>query len=233
MDSEKTTSFEDIKCFWMQCGAASYKICDNQFNCDSCAYDTEMKRNLKKDKNIKESVNKIFDFAITSTSFNHPYYHFENGLILKNLFGKNCYIGVEPFVKKLIDKDCVVTYDRQEDEIRFEDTIITISGSWGSVKIKAPFAFRFVERFDLKHTVQNGSRWFALIEVDRMLASVNTISSDTFFNKVIQAKTYVKDIARIDTPVCETMYDGGMILEHWHDILGENNYHSLLKKLLE
>jgi hypothetical protein len=227
----KHKNFNDIKCLWMECGVVEYRLCDNNFECENCEFDRKFKSRLNKKENIRDEIESIFDNGHYTVPFTHPHYHFDNGLVIKNFIGNNFYIGLEPYVVKLIDRSSIISYVTSGNMIFRGDPLLSIKNGWGVVNLLSPFTFRFVEKLNIDNIFSNGLRWFAIIETEKSDVIYHATNEKQYFEKMYDTKNAMKEYALASETTGATMYDGGKPLEHWSDIIGKDNYRKFMTKV--
>jgi hypothetical protein len=230
-EKEKYTSFDDIKCLWMKCGAIDYKICDKNFECEVCDFDKQMLSKMKSKGSIQEEIENLFERGQHSVSFTHPFYHFNSGVMVRNFLANNYYLGLEPFIVKFIDKHSQLKYSSKNISVKKHELLLNISNGWGEINVLSPFSFNFIEKLDIKNIYSNDSHWFAIIEADRHEILSNSINKKDYFEKLHETRIYLKNLMKTSDEVGDTLYDGGAIIEKWGEILGNNTYKKLLEKL--
>jgi hypothetical protein len=228
---DKHKSFDEIMCLWMKCGAVDYKICDKNFECETCDFDKHVLNDVKMKENLQEKIENMFDLGQRSVSFTHPYYHFSNGMTARNFLTDSYYIGLEPFIVKFLEKNIVLKYSNLDISVNKGEPILNISGDWGDVDLLSPLDFCYLERFDTDNIVSKDIRWFAVVEVERHGILSSSISKKSYFDKLFETKLNLVNLLRTYEHAGFTMYDGGAVLESWSDILGKSTYRNLLMKL--
>jgi hypothetical protein len=231
-EEQKYKNFDELKCLWMECNVVDYKLCDNNFECENCEFDREFKSRLNKKENIREEIESIFDSGHYTVAFNHPHYHFDCGLVLKNFLDNIYYVGLELYIVKLIDTASKINYLSSKDIINRGEPILSIKNGWGEVNLISPIGFRFIERLNPGNLFSNGIKWFAIIEVEKSDINNYSIGEKKYFDKLYETKMMMKDYALSTEMAGVTMYDGGTPFEHWSDIMGKENYRKLMKKVL-
>jgi hypothetical protein len=239
-ESKKYKGYNDIKCIWMICGSIDYKICDKNFDCEDCEFDKQMLSGLKTKGNVQDEIENMFNLVQHTVSFTHPYYHFNRGQMARNFLSNIYYLGLEPFIGKFIDKHSLLKYSTSSNVVKKGEPILNINNGWGEVNIQSPFNFNFVEKLDLKNIFSKDLHWFAIIEVDRDEILGYSLDRKRYFEKLHEDKIYLmnqlKTMQEVVMPAESsaqagiTMYDGGVFLKNWSDILGKNNYKNLLEK---
>ncbi len=234
-DSFHHKSFDEIQCVWMKSGTVDYKLCDNNFLCDKCAFDKRVRVELGKFKSGDEdkvssfSFETIFELDVSSTPFSHPYYRFENSIVLKYLIGNNYYIGLEEYFTKIVNGSCIAKFSSEIPLVHTGDLILKLSGNWGELNITAPFDFRFIEKFEPSDVFTKGKRWFGIIEADKtkFLHIVTNSAKNKFENVKKKLRKYYINSNQVGV----TMFDGGETLKHLYQIIGKKEFLKLVKKL--
>lgn len=230
-ESEKYKSFDDIQCLWMKCGAVDYKICDKDFECENCYFDKRMLSELKIKGSLQEEIENMFSLGEHAVSFAHPYYHFGCGLTARNFLENNYYIGIEPFIAKFMDSRSSLRFSTHDIIVNKGEPVLNISSGWGEIDVPSPFNFCFVEKLDINNVPPKDLRWFAIIEAERHEILSSSVDRKSYFDKLFDAKLNLINLLRTYESAGVTMYDGGIALERWPDILGKSTYKSLLEKL--
>lgn len=230
-DSEKYKSFDDIKCLWMKCGAVDYKLCDKNFECENCDFERQMLSELKIKDNVRDKIENMFGLGQRGISFNHPYYHYYSGLMVRNFIHDNYYIGLEPFIARFIDKYSTIEYCTPDIFVNKGEPILNISNGWGEVNVLSPFNFSYVDKLDIKSIFSHDLHWFAVIETEKHEIMGNSINKKSYFDKLYETKANLLNLIKTTDEVGTTMYDGGAVLDNWSDILGKITYKNLLEKL--
>ena len=62
--ASKKTSYKVVppgkkKCIWMEAGVVSYKLCDNNFDCQTCSYDHAMQRKVSRERASMPTVPQV------------------------------------------------------------------------------------------------------------------------------------------------------------------------------
>jgi len=233
-------SFEDVKCIWMKNGIVDYRLCDNDFRCENCPFNMKIENEIsyQKNKNVNDNIqfffNTLFDTDKSNGHFQHPYYHFKNGLILKHLVQDNYYIGFENYVTNVIDGNCSLKYYSDGNFVTQGDKIIEVSGSWGVINVISPISMIFVEKFNLSDLISEDKRWFGIIETNKTELMQALSPEEFYIGKVENSKTKIREyiINVIDNPAGETMYDGGKMVTNLLFAIGADNYRNILKYIL-
>ena len=222
--------FDDIKCLWMKSGTVDYRLCDNNFNCEKCWFNENIRIGMQKNN---DSTN---DFSLDSSNmnFSHPYYHSKNGLLLKSLVFGVYYIGFDSYISTLLTPETTAKFVYENDKVPEGINFISLTGQWGRIKVSSPFEFKFVEKFDIASVLHDRNKWFGVIEADNIKLNSRIMNKNEYENKM----SYVKDndvnlFDLIQSPVGNTMYDGGNIIIEPEKICNKSEYKKLLTFLLK
>lgn len=228
-------NFEDVKCLWMKCGLVEYKLCDKDFNCEECSFDSAVKMNLK---NPSENFiyEKFFHKAPMFESFNPQYYHFDNCIVLKNFIGNNYYIGFEPYALKMLGVNCKTKFINQSDEIQKGQEFIEIYGGWGHLDLQAPMDFSYIEKIDCDNIMDSDKRWFGIIECRKDDVESFAVKRDFCEEKLSSLKaimsanslSYSDYFSAKGNPAGGTMLDGGNFTDNLLYIFGAKVYKRIL-----
>lgn len=233
-------SFEDVKCVWMKNGIIDYRICDFNFECEKCPFDKRIESEIKehKNKSVNESLNffydTLFDKENKTSHFSHPYYHFDNGLLLKNFIDDNYYIGFEQYVTNIIDGNCVLSYASDSNYIARGEKLLDIRGNWGSVILISPLPLIFIEKFDLTDLVTADKRWFGIVEAKKKDIKKAMSSDEYSMDKINKTKSIIREyiVNSADLSLGQTMYDGGKPETNLMRSVGTENYKNILDFIL-
>ena len=234
-DNNSYKNFEDVKCLWMKYGLVDYKLCDSDFNCEDCSFDSAIKMNLKNptDNFIFE---RFFHKLPLLESFSPQYHHFDCGIVLKNFIGNNYYIGFEPYALKVSGGNCRIKYLNKKPEVAKNEKFIEFYGGWGKIDIKSPINFTYLENFDLNDILFSDKKWFGIIECKKDEIEIATIDRTSCDKKISHLKSmmssnspsYSDNFYSGINPAGGTMLDGGNFTDNLLFIFGAKVYRKLL-----
>ncbi len=223
--------FSDIKCIWMESNIVEYKLCDNDFNCETCLFDKAMRNtfhvsssnNANNQSKAQTLIKKIFGSFESENDKGNTVY-LKNHLTVRNLIGNKYYLGISPLANNILMN---YTTEHISGKILFEknDPILIISGEWGKVTVNCPFSLRVVEYF------KKNSTWFAIIECEAEDISENSISTHDYNSDVLAISEAFNDLNLNKAEVGATMFDGGSLLSDISKIIGKEKYLQLLKTI--
>jgi len=233
-------SYEDVKCIWMKNGIVDYRLCDCNFECEKCLFNKRIESEIKEQsrKSVNNSLHffyeTLFDKVNKTLHFAHPYYHFDNGLLLKNIIDDNYYIGFAQYVTNIIDGNCVLSYISESNFIKRGDKLLDIRGNWGSVTLVSPISLRFIEKFELVDLVTADKRWFGIVEAKMKDIEKAKSSGEFSLDKIDKTKSLIREyiVNSSGMTAGQTMYDGGKPETNLMRSIGTENYKNILDYIL-
>ncbi len=231
-------SFDNLKCIWMAGNLVDYKLCDKNFDCDSCQFDKAMRNtSLKLNQNerigfskIENTIQQLID-NIGKEELKRDYFYLDNHLLLKNLFSNTYYIGFTPLANYLLDNSYNIEYCNAEDKIAPGETIFKLNGEWGSIGISSPLNFTFLGKFLTADNQAGNEKWFGLLEADRNDVNNVAIHGESYLKDILNVTRELSKIKLYYDEVGTTMMDGGTYLNYLHQIIGKEKYLAILKLL--
>ena len=138
-----------MKCIWMEAEVVDYKICDMDFNCDSCAFHSQL-------TGCKQFENKSIDSGIIPTveisvlDPNPAYFHpgvqyYRNHCWIKHIGKNTVLIGLDEFFLNLLYNIKSVLLAVQGTELNENSSFGWIVISCGMVCLKIPFSAQVLE----------------------------------------------------------------------------------------
>ncbi|MFA5405678.1 MAG: hypothetical protein WC358_12165 [Ignavibacteria bacterium] len=217
------------------------KLCNNNFECDTCSFDKEMKDT----KHRKEPDDSIFHYSEPNLlddvihklnklkSFTYPLqYYFNNCFVLKKFLGDTYFLGFNPMLNVLLDNVTSSDIYGPSQVYKKDEKFLKIQGDWGSVDISAPFNFSLESEVLPLSLKPESGKWLGFIKYKNgNLESFKNGKED--FNKSIESacnnlRKYIKKYVTVGA----TMYDGGEKLKYIYQVIGKENYVKILKQIL-
>ncbi|RPI72734.1 MAG: hypothetical protein EHM47_07585 [Ignavibacteriales bacterium] len=227
-----------MDCIWMASGLVKYKLCDKDFDCENCEFDKVMMNFSAKlsdnqpqkstvEMNDEDILEKLVK-RIEAETFDEKIIYLKNQLILKNLFGNAYYLGVNPIVLYLLD-DFSTLNDFNNNEIKRNQIIFTLEGSWGLKKFISPIDFMVIEKINFSQFKLN--KWYAIILFNGIDREDYFLSLEEWTQKKYEALSYLKKNLNKNPDIGQSMMDGGKRIKFLHQFIGRNNYLNLLNKV--
>jgi hypothetical protein len=233
---QPVSSYQDLKCIWMNSNLVEYKLCNLNFDCENCAFDKLVRHMKENDLNVTEqNKSNILDDKISkinSEKFEPKIIYIKNQLILKHLFANTYYIGLNPVLADLLDEITEIKEGANTTFLSKNQKIIEIKGTWGSISITSPINFLMLERIHCAPDEIKNKRWLALIGVSPQeitIAKLNYSEWEREQERIIS----LLEAYKINTPeVGDTLPDGGKSISFLSQFLGLKEYRKLLTKIL-
>lgn len=232
-------NFDSMKCIWMSSKTIDYKLCDKDFDCDTCVFDKIM-RNVDLEsnevasnvgENLQQGIIKKKADILKSIKFSKEYNYLNNSIVLKKLFGKTYYFGLDNSAYLFLDNMTGYEYLNSGPEVKKGDAFIKLSGEWGEMKVLSPINFFIVDKLNYKAEEQKETNWFCLIEADE-----DIIKNSQFAEKEYECildhmilKLYEFDNKFSNLGI--RMNDGGSEVKFLYQAIGIQKYKELLRSL--
>lgn len=238
--SSEPVNFDSMKCIWMSSNTVEYKLCDKNFDCDNCVFDKIM-RNINPETNKIQSVNidtteqdiirKKTD-VLKTIKYSQGYSYLNNSLVLKKLFGKSYYLGLDKSAYLFLDNMSGYEFLNTGSGIKKGDPLLKLWGEWGETEVLSPVNFLIVDK--LKHNVEDlkVNAWLSLVEAD----------SDEISNSQLTEKEYDCNLDHLMVKLYELenqfnflgarMNDGGQEVKFLYQAVGIKKYNEFLTSLL-
>jgi hypothetical protein len=212
-----------------------YKLCDKEFDCENCEFDKVI-RNLSvklNDSSIKTNsaesqngdiVERVIK-RIEGETFDQKIFYLKNQLVLKNLFGNAYYLGINPIVLHLLD-DFSALHEFNNNEIKKDQIIFTLEGTWGLKQFVSPVNFMIIEKINFSQFKLN--KWYAIILFNETDKDDFWISEKEWNRKKNNSLTFLKDHLKCKPSIGQSMMDGGEKIKYLHQNLGGKKYLELL-----
>ena len=227
-----------MNCIWMAPELVKYKLCERDFNCDDCEFDKVM-RNLS----VKLEDNQSFKTAsekqnedlleklirrIEDEVFNEKVIYLKNQLVLKNFFGNAYYLGINPIVLYLLDDFCDL-HEFNNNEIKRDQIIFTLEGSWGMKQFISPIDFMIIEKINFSQFRLN--KWYAIILFNETDKDDFWISEKEWNRKKNNTLASLKQYLSVKPQIGKSMMDGGEKIKYLHQYFGCKTYLELLNNI--
>jgi len=231
-------SFETQKCIWMANGLLEYKLCDRSFECENCQLDISMRHadpatSQEKPETSVLSMEPEFFIQhllhrLSGVNYSQNFLNLKNQILARNVFNSSFYVGLNPIVNLLVDKDSQIDLVNDNSKINPGDELFCISGNWGKIFVNSPIAFRMLGK--INDSKINRNNWFCLAEIDEKEIN-DSLLTEHSFKRVKYEIAQVLQQRDMSSIVGHTMNDGGVYLNRISDILGMEDFRIILKKL--
>lgn len=228
--------YESQKCIWMTAGVIEYKLCNNSFNCETCHLDSVFR--VTKPEGIKEKYSQgipdenyihYIIRRIKSVPYTDCYLNLENQFVLRNIFRKTYYLGLNQIMNLLIDENTQIEFINTEQIVKKGDDFIFLKGKWGNKIIKSPLNFTILGSVN---KIIKDTSWCCLVEIEDESFEDAIQSKHTYRhynNELISllAKSDLSSVAGV------TLNDGGKMLTSIPEIIGADEYNNILALLFQ
>ena len=231
----------ELNCIWISTNLVKDKLCNNNFDCDNCSFDKDMRKNKVRmeisDLNYiyteHNLLNDVIDKLVSLKYFTYPAnYNFVNCFIVKKFLGDTHFLGFNPMVSILMDNITLTEKYGSNHFYAKDDKIIKIEGDWGSVDIVAPFDFTVESELLPVNLKPESGKWIGIIKTQFDNIESTDSGRENYFKSIdslsFNLKKYIKKYVTVGT----TIYDGGERLKYIYQIIGKENYVKLLLLIL-
>ena len=231
----QSPDFDHMKCVWMSSGNVDYKLCDQNFDCDHCAFDkTLWKRNSVAEVSEDVQVQGIYSGLRKKILDEHESSETRlmHNLVLRKLFNNTYLIGFTQFLWAYLEPVSNITCNIAQGVIKKGEAFVTLTGTWGTETIFAPFdLFVLSNLINEKNPFQSECR-LCLIEAEEVHIKAHSMTKKNYLERAEKhAITIVRQIGF--EQVGATMYDGGTPVKFLYPLLGKEKYVQHLRELLE
>jgi glycine cleavage system H lipoate-binding protein len=232
----KVVPSEEVRCVWMTAGILSYQLCDHKFDCDNCPLDAAMRRHFPSSNAPSPTPRHIQVDSETLPQDRH--YTMNHCWVIPGSEGRPARVGIEPGLSSalLVPKSVVLPSVGQEVEVDQPCVWIVVDG--GTFAVPAMCSGRIASRNDrltnepqelFLHPLEQG--WLYEIEPTNDTYLGNSMVADRalirYSDDTEQFKQSLNDSTRtINTPVGQTLHDGGQPLQDFSELLGPKQYFS-------
>jgi hypothetical protein len=236
----KKNIIDELKCVWMSTNFVNEKLCNNNFECETCSFDKEMRQNkhrcelsddiyLYSEQNILDNV---IHKLIQLKSFTYPQQcYFNNCFVLKKFLGDTYFLGFNPMLNVLLDN--VTASDIYPSQVyQKDDKFLKIQGDWGSVDISTPFDFILESEVLPLSLKPESGKWLGFINYKNGNFESFKNGKEDFIKSIESACNHLRKYIKKYVTVGATMYDGGERLKYIYQIIGKENYIKILLQIL-
>ncbi len=231
-------SSNNMNCIWMTSELVKYKLCDKEFDCENCEFDkvfrnlsVKMNDNLPKaglgDAQNGDLLERVIK-RIENETYDNKVLYLKNQLVIKNLFGNAYYLGINPVVHYLLD-DFDTIHEFNNNEIKRDQIIFTLEGSWGVKQFVSPINFMVIEKINFSQFKLN--KWYAIILFNETDKDDFWISEKEWYRKKNIALADLKELLADKPHIGQSMMDGGEKIKYLHQYIGSKKYFKLLEKI--
>jgi len=226
----------NLRCIWMTAGILSYQLCDRQFDCDQCPLDAAMRMHFSRHDETDKPREERRLHSELSYSRNHCWIRYVSGNLVR--------VGFEPDFAKAVRSARAVVLPAAGDRLRHDEWCLWIVIDSGTLPIRAPFTgtiesvnLALADEPNLISDSPYDLGWLfeATVKDDEKVRSHFLTTGEAgalyahdheHFQKLLSAA-----LSGPETPVGETLYDGGEIIRDPKAMVGEKRYIALLREV--
>ncbi len=232
-------NYDSMKCIWMSSNTVEYKLCDKNFDCDNCVFDKIM-RNISpgasdagsagSDDSGKNIVQRKIDM-LKSINYSPGYYYLNNSIVLKKLFDKTYYLGLDKSVYLFLDNLNEYEFQSTGSGIKKGKTLLKLWGEWGEADVLSPVSFLIVDK--LKHNIDDFrvNSWLSLVDADPDEIEQCRLSEDEYMSKVESLSLKLQEFENEYSFLGDRMNDGGIRVKFLYQVTGAKKYKKFLNSL--
>ena len=234
--SNSNSFSKDQKCIWMESNLVAYKLCEHNYDCENCQFDSVMRNIAVENSNsdetiVKENLIENVISKIEDEKYSDRNIYLENQLILKHLFDNAYYLGINPILINLLDNVKSITLMRSSNYYEREDVIIKIKGDWGEKEFKTPIKFMLMDQINLSTSQLLNKKWFATISITQQNNNLPELTKYEFNKEKQKTITLLTEMENRFPFVGISMNDGGTSVKYLYQYLGKENYKKILEEV--
>lgn len=234
-DNENYKNMDDIKCVWMSSKVVAYRLCNRNFDCENCEFDTAL-RNSALQKSARAEFQLPFQDLIDKlknpekTHGSHIYF-LRNSLTLKTLLDNYYYIGINPSALMILDGVTSTKLRSENRPVKKDDTFFRLVGDWGTYDVKSPLNFKFLGKINGDKEDYMTGKWFGFIEADKEEVKAAYVEEKKYKEFLKNLAPILEESIQRQSKAGVTMADGGYRVKHLTEVMGKSKYKEILKKL--
>jgi hypothetical protein len=232
---------DELNCIWISTNLVKDKLCNNNFDCDNCSFDKDMRKSKVRaeltgiDGFFSEHnlLDDVIDKLNSLKDFTYPANHnFINCFVVKKFLGDTHFLGFSPVMSIIMDNITNTGKYGANHAYAKDDKFIKIDGDWGSIDIISPFDFALESELLPVNLKPESGKWIGIIKTQFNNFDYANSGRENYFKSIDSVcgnlRKYVKKYVTVGT----TMYDGGERLKYLYQIIGKENYLKLLHLIL-
>ena len=237
--SSDPANYDSMKCIWMSSNTVEYKLCDKNFDCDNCVFDKIMRninpRNSEADSSASDDSGKnIVQRKINllkSINYTPGYYYLDNSIVLKKLFDKTYYLGLDKSVYLFLDNLKEYEFQSTGSGIKKGNTLLKLWGEWGEANVLSPVSFMIVDK--LKHNIDDFrvNSWLSLVDADPAEVEEFRLTEDEYAEKMEGLGLKLQEFENEYSFLGTRMNDGGVKVNFLYQVTGITKYKQFLNSL--
>lgn len=184
---EEMKTDEALKCIWMTAGIVGYKLCEQEFDCENCAFDRAIRGLTPEHRAVGATADQSLDgasdmiqeqgYRMDGSAFYHPAH-----LWLRVEEGGRVRVGLDDFGQKLTGRIYSVHLPESDSTILRDGGSWSITHGFGETLLSGGACGRIVEvnrKLELSPSLINvdpyGKGWAFVLEPDDLLQSLKSL----------------------------------------------------------
>lgn len=231
-------NYNSMKCIWMSSNTVEYKLCDKNFDCDNCVFDKIMRNINPGDSETDSAVNnsepnivrRKID-SLKSIQYSPGYIYLNNSIVLKKLFDKTYYLGLDKSAYLFLDNLKGYEFQSAGSGIKKGKSLLKLWGEWGETDVVSPINFLIVDK--LKHNIGDlkVNSWLSLVDADPGEISQYELSEDDYSDNISNLENELLGFEDEFEFLGARLNDGGTKLRFLYQVTGIEKYNRFLNLL--
>jgi hypothetical protein len=238
-NSSEPANYNSMKCIWMSSSTIEYKLCDKNFDCDNCVFDKIM-RNINPEiselnsNDIKDPQRNVIKKKIdllNSINYSPGYHYMGNSIVLKKLFDKTYYLGLDKAAYLFLDNLKEYEFQSAGSGIKKGNSLLKLWGEWGETQVVSPIDFIIVDK--LKHNIDDFkvNTWLSLVDADPDEVSQSQLTEDEYSKNLENLRNKLLEFENGFNFLGARMNDGGVNVKFLYQVTGIVKYREFLNLL--
>ncbi len=216
----------------MSSGVVQYKLCDNNFDCDNCAFDKALWQKSRSADSSSQENRGIFgrlQRSIEEDEKRSECLFIQNHIILRRLYKNAYFIGFSKFFWMCLEPLEKVTLEITKGFIAAGSPAMHIKRGGLIWDIALPFDCYLLSSMANQFHDSQTANWLGLLEANETDVEGHASSSGNYLHhtkgllSTLAAETAGHEIGA-------SMYDGGALVESLCELLGERDFASFIKR---
>ncbi len=249
-DTIKSIPLGDVKCIWMTAGALDYKLCNRNYDCDSCEFYYAMRRDMSSSASVPmgdHSGDSAIEFGDRILSILKNY-NLKTGLLYKEnhtwirvVDSEKVQVGLDAFAANLLPKNKTIVLPVTGNYIEQDSPCGWITVGESTYTIKSPVSgfvtdvnYDLIRSSDIINSSPYQQGWLFYVKPSGFLKEEKHLLKYTDMRRITEndiekiTRKIFSDHELTQSSVGQTMMDGGAPLTHLFDILGPKRFGSVL-----
>jgi len=232
-------SFDSLKCIWMSSNTIEYKLCDKDFDCDNCDFDKIMRNinpgltgpDTRDHKDNEPNIVRKKIISLKSIQYSSRYNYLGNSIVLKKLFDKTYYLGLDKPAYLFLDNLREYEFRSAGRGIKKGNSLLKLFGEWGEAHVVSPVNFLLVDK--LKHA-DGGcgiNSWLCLVDADPEEIRQSEQSEAEYMLNLAYLEKKLLEIENEFNFLGARINDGGTRVKFLYQVTGIEKYKGFLNSL--